>query len=163
MEYKDFIKIGAKVRYEWRDYDYYSATAKGYGEIPYETHEEIVTICGKVRDADTKKFVSLNGYVFDEDFEVEIENEKGSKFYVTLSSLSPYKELSELSREELMKLRTEISVGSAYYSDYENSFGVDKEIVCGFSDGYLEEMQERYGTNWHEFDSPEEFADYILG
>ena len=67
MEYKYFIEFGAKVRRTWRVYNYYVAVCKGYGPIPYEEKEEIVEICGTPRDIDTKRFVSLEGYVFEED------------------------------------------------------------------------------------------------
>ena len=48
--------------------------------------------------------------------------------------------MNNLTREQLVKLRGEIMLCSIYYVDYENSFGIDKRVVCDFFDGYAEEL-----------------------
>ena len=161
MEYKYFIKIGAKVRRTWRDYDYYSACCKGYGPIPYEEKEEIVTICGKPRDYETKRFVSLDtNYFYADENEILIQNEKGYRFYVMMEELSVYAELSDLSHEDFKSLYNQISIGSIYLADYDNSFGVDRNEVCNLADGYLEFLHNAFGEDSDEYDTAEEFACY---
>ena len=140
MEYKYFIEFGAKVRRTWRVYNYYVAICKGYGPIPYEEKEEIVEICGTPRDINTKRFVSLEGYVFDDEIEILVRDEKGEKYYATLEELSVYATMEDLSFEDLKSLREQISLGSCYLADYENSFGVDRNEVCSYADGFGEEI-----------------------
>lgn len=47
-----------------------------------------------------------------------------------------------LTKDELKKLRSEISLNSLYTGDYENSFGFKPEDVQMFFDSYLEELEE---------------------
>lgn len=162
MEYKYFIKYGAKVRWTWRDYNYYAAICKGYGPIPYEEKEEIVTIVGTPRDNNFKQFVSLETWFDDEEVEIKIRRENGSETYAPLNELSVYAEIGDLSFDELKTLRSEISVGSCYLADYDNSFGVDRDILCSICDGYLEWLDECFGEELaDENDTPENFAHYI--
>ena len=44
----------------------------------------------------------------------------------------------EMSKRNLWALRTEITLGSLYTSDYENSFQILPIIVQNFFDGYIE-------------------------
>lgn len=64
----------------------------------------------------------------------------------------------DLDEEQLKKLRSEISVGSVYLSDYNNSFEIAPNEVYNYSEGYLEEVDEYYGN-----DTPEHFAEYCMG
>lgn len=65
--------------------------------------------------------------------------------------------ITDLDEEQLKKLRSEICVGSSYYSDYCNSFEIDEKEVCQYADGYDNYISEE-GLE----DTPQEFADYIL-
>lgn len=47
-----------------------------------------------------------------------------------------------LTKEQLLQLRQDIILNSLYLSDYKNSLGIDKNLVCNFFDGYLEYLQE---------------------
>ena len=44
----------------------------------------------------------------------------------------------EMSKRNLWALRTEITLGSLYTSDYENSFQILPRMVQDFFDGYIE-------------------------
>lgn len=66
----------------------------------------------------------------------------------------------ELTFEDVVGLRKEIVLNSLYYSDYENSYGVDCHAVCDFFDGYVEYMAElaeeegkaiEVNMTWNEF------------
>ena len=166
MNYEDYIKYGNKVRYTWREYNYYAATAKGYGQIPYETKEKIVTICGTMREIDTKVFASVRKlysyFCCEEDFEILVADEKGAKFYVKISEISPYAEISDLSFDELEDLHGQIRVGSIFLSDYENSFGVDTDYLSSLCEDYWDYLCEFFGEdNADAHDTPEEFALFV--
>lgn len=62
----------------------------------------------------------------------------------------------DLSDDDLKKLRGEISVGSCYLSDYENSFYIDENEVYDYSEKY-EEYIDELGLE----DTPQNFAYYI--
>ena len=139
MDY-EFIKKGAKVRYTWRDYDYYSAVAKGWGPIPYEEKQETVTIIGTPRNTYTKKFVSLDGWFDDEETEILCELGDGSKEYIELYKLSLYNEIRDLDNEQLTELFNGCAVGSMFYDDYRNDFGVDEHEVCDIIEAFCESI-----------------------
>ena len=159
MDYK-FIKKGSKARYTWKVYDYYSAICRGYGPITYEEKEKRVEVVGRPRDTETKKFVSLEGYIYPDEIEVLVRDEKGEKFYATLEDLDVFAEMTDLSFDELCELRKEISLGSLYLADYRNSFGVDENEVCAYGEGYEVELYEEYGEEWEKYDTPQNFANY---
>lgn len=48
--------------------------------------------------------------------------------------------ISDLTDDELIQLRSEISLNSLYLSDYKNSFGIDPEDAKNFFDGFYEYM-----------------------
>ena len=158
MEYKYFIKYGAKVRWTWRDYNFYAAICKGYGPIPYEEKEEIVTIVGTPRDNNFKQFISLETWFDDEEVEVKIRKENGVETYAPLNELSVYATMEDLSFDDLKSLRKQISLGSIYLADYDNCFGVDRKEVSDYADGFGNEI------NWNDdLDTPENFALYCRG
>ena len=70
------------------------------------------------------------------------------------------KELKDLNRDELWKLRKEICLNSLYLNDYRNSFGIPKEEVCNFFDSWLEYLKERMIEDIDGFDD-QYFFDYI--
>ena len=47
-----------------------------------------------------------------------------------------------LTKVELKKLRSQITLGSLYVSDYHNSLRIDEHKVCNFFDGYLSYLDE---------------------
>ena len=47
-----------------------------------------------------------------------------------------------MTKDELWALRQEIKLGSLFYADYRNSFGINTQPVCDFFDGYLEYLDE---------------------
>ena len=51
-----------------------------------------------------------------------------------------------LTKAQLWSLRRQIVLGSLFYSDYVNTFGIDRRLVCDFFDSFLsfigEQMQE---------------------
>ena len=54
----------------------------------------------------------------------------------------PLRDVAELSREDWMKLRSEICLGSIYIGSYDNSFGVDSHLLCDMCEMYLSEVDD---------------------
>ena len=63
----------------------------------------------------------------------------------------------DLDEEQLKKLRSEISINSIFYSDFNNSFEIDCHEVSNYADGYLEHLKESEYE-----DTPQEFAEYCM-
>lgn len=61
--------------------------------------------------------------------------------------------LHELTREQVDALQRQISMGSVYVADYDNTFGVSANEVATYAEGYLEAKSDH-----EEYDS---FYDYI--
>lgn len=70
------------------------------------------------------------------------------------------KRFEDFSKEDLWKLRCEVSVNSLYYSDYHNSFGLDTHSVCDFFDGWLDFVEELMVEDGHK-DAGNKFFDYF--
>lgn len=82
-----------------------------------------------------------------------------------------------LNKEELKQLRSEVSLFSLYYSDFENSLGIDSHKCSDFFDGFAEYIEERiyeiygetkdsvvkddlWGKHWQELDNIDELWDW---
>ena len=70
------------------------------------------------------------------------------------------KKFEDFSKEDLWKLRCEVSVNSLYYSDYHNSFGLDTHSVSDFFDGWLDFLEEEMVEDGHK-DAGNKFFDYF--
>ena len=64
--------------------------------------------------------------------------------YVILKNVNHYlknrvmKRFEDFTREDLQKLRKEIVLNSLFLVDYRNSFGISRESVAAFFDGYYD-------------------------
>lgn len=71
-----------------------------------------------------------------------------------------------MNRQDLEKLRNEITLNSLYISDYENSFGIDEKVVCMFMEGYFEELcnllKEQVGDEEYDKMHDNEFFDRVF-
>lgn len=56
------------------------------------------------------------------------------------------KKLHSLGKIQVNRLAREIVWGSMFYSDYENRYGIDREIVSDYADGYIEWLAEEFNT-----------------
>ena len=52
--------------------------------------------------------------------------------------MAKQKHIWELSKRKILKLRKEIVLNSMYLSDYENSFGINREEAYHYFDGYMD-------------------------
>lgn len=64
----------------------------------------------------------------------------------------------EMTRENLQKLRNEITLNSCYFYDYTNSFGFNEYDMCAFFDGYYDYIWELAEENH----SPNEVTHYLV-
>ena len=89
------------------------------------------------------------------DVTVKVMSDKGVVFIENGDDCYPLRDVTELSREDWMKLRSEINLGSVFIGSYENSFGVDPNMLCDMCDMYLAEVDDSEI-------SPESFARYMF-
>ena len=75
---------------------------------------------------------------------------------VCLTDIDVAHNIYDLNDEQLKELRGEIRIGSMYYSDYNNSFFLDRSELIGYCESYEEWLEEK-GIE----DSPEEFSYYM--
>ena len=59
--------------------------------------------------------------------------------YVSDINVEPTIDVNCLTKEQLWKLRQEITLGSIYINDYVNSFGIPAKNCCAFFDSFLED------------------------
>ncbi len=91
----------------------------------------------------------INGINFDDEI-VPIPNENVELAYNAVRKELKEIRLAELSEKDVEKLQKQIVMGSLYYADYENSFGVNEHEVAAYAEGYLE-VEDEYDS----------FYDYI--
>lgn len=91
----------------------------------------------------------IQGINFDEEY-VEIPNEDVEEVYNAVRKELNEIHLQELSESEVEELRSQIVMGSIYYADYDNTFGVDTHEVAAYAEGFLE-VEDEYDS----------FYDYI--
>ena len=89
------------------------------------------------------------------DVTVKVRNDKGVVSIENGDNCFPSRDVTELSREDWMKLISEIKLGSVFIGSYENSFGVDPNMLCDMCDMYLSEVDDSEI-------SPESFARYMF-
>lgn len=82
-------------------------------------------------------------------------DDDGTIFEATAYDCEPLRDVSELSYEDWLGVRNEISLGSIFISSYHNSYGVDDEELCDMCEMYLAEVDDSEI-------SPESFARYMF-
>ena len=83
-----------------------------------------------------------------------------------------YKDFGFWTKEKLWDLRQEIVLGSLFYIDYKNSFGIPKEICCNFFDGFIDDCFDIENENngltdlndiYDKYDNAEDLWNYFYG
>ena len=93
-----------------------------------------------------------------------LEDEQGNKFEAYLSEVEPDRKITDLTREELIKLYGQVCRCSIYYKDYKNTLGVFENVVLDCFEGFWEHLIGEYGEKQAEKeDTAEAFADYVGG
>lgn len=141
------IRRGAKVRHCETRYNWWWGNRM-------ETINEVVTIVSSPRDPLTGRYCRADEF----DARVTVKPAKGDAYEVGVEHLEVYNTIWDLTRDELMQLRGQVSLGSVYLSDYRNRFNIDPHQVYDFCEGYGSSI------GWdNDADTPEAFADYCEG
>ena len=75
---------------------------------------------------------------------------------VCLTDIDVAHNIYDLNDEQLKELHGEVRIGSMYYSDYNNSFFIDRSELMDYCESYEEWLEEK-GIE----DSPDEFSYYM--
>lgn len=86
--------------------------------------------------------------------EIKVRTENGHIKEAYGNECYPMRDPSELTYDDWMELRNEIKTGSIFIGNYDNSFGIDPNLLCDMCDAYLEE-------NPDIDDTPDNFARYM--
>ena len=124
-----------------------------YGD--YKIIDDYVGIIAETPRVDGGKFASSLDLV-DRPYKVEIKvrMENGHIKTAYGDDCYPMRDPSELTYDDWMEMRKEIKVGSVFIGSYENSFGIDPNLLCNMCDAYLEENPDIE-------DTPDNFARYM--
>ena len=76
------------------------------------------------------------------DVTVKVMSDKGIVSIENGDDLYPLRDVTELSREDWMKLRSEINLGSVFIGGYDISFGVHPNMLCDMCEMYLSEVDD---------------------
>lgn len=149
-DFKDFMKPGRKVSIRVRNY---------WGndvDIVRKTIKKVV--CPD--PFEDGKFVSpenWESWMFPEVETTDGEVYDNSHF----SDYSPEYPLQTLDDDELKLLYKEVTFGSMYVADYQNSVGVDPKTVSDVCEGYTEELWDKFDDKWADHLNFEDFKEYV--
>lgn len=146
--FKDFMKPGRKVwvthRNWWGDPIGSSAETIANVEV-YDCNDDVVS-----NPDDWKSWMDCH-----------VETEEYGTYDKTIGvDFTPVYTLADCDDDDLRKIFHEISHGSMYKSDYNNSLNVDPDQVYDADDGYTEELYEDYGDDWTDHLTEESFVEY---
>lgn len=153
---ENYFKKGAQVIYHYREWRKVMWSDSGYG---YVDEWKRAVMVENPRD---EYGCFTNDFRYESDVFVKLKDENGKIFTATLEEIEPNIEPSELSHEELIQLYGEISHGSMYYSDYQNSLGVFQNVAMDFYEGFYDYLRQEYGSEEEadKHENAENFADY---
>ena len=155
MSKETYFKKGASVIYHYHEWRKVYWTASGRGLCP--AWKRATLVCPP-RDE--------NGRFTSEESDIEfmtLKDEQGKVFNALINEVEPDRDIETLSREELVKLFGQISRGSIYLSDYNNTLGVFCCVVSDWYDSFWAYLVEVFGEEEAEKqDTAENFAEYVL-
>lgn len=85
---------------------------------------------------------------------VKVKRSDGRVLIENGSDCYPMRDPSELDYDDWCQVRNEIKLGSVFVGSYDNSFGIDPNLLCDMCDAYLED-------NPDVDDTPDNFARYM--
>ncbi len=151
-----YYKKGAPVIYHFQEWRKVYWSQSGYG---YVNSWKRAKLTSTPRDE--------NGRFTNDESRIVLlflKDENGATFQADINEVERDRNITTLSKEELIKLRKEIVGGSIYSDDYRNSLGVFENTVSDYYDcywAYLCRHADDEETT-EEMDTPENFAEYIL-
>lgn len=151
-----YYKKGAPVIYHFQERRKVYWSQSGYG---YVNSWKRATLTSHPRDENGRFTNDENRITL-----LFLKDENGNTFQAYIDDVERDRDITTLSREELVKLRKEIVGGSIYTNDYRNSLGVFEDTVCDYYDAFWQYLCS-YADDEEtaeEMDTPENFAEYIL-
>lgn len=151
-----YYKKGAPVIYHYQEWRRVYWSESGYGWVGKWKR---ATLVAPPRD-EYGRFTNYEPDIYS----VTLKDEQGHIFNADIENVEPDRKITDLTRDELIKLYDQVCRFSIYYCDYKNIFGVFQNVVLDCFEGYLEHLVSEYGEKQAEKeDTAEAFADYVEG
>lgn len=151
-----YYKKDAPVIYHYKEWRRVMWSDSGYGYVP--AWKRCKVVCTP-RNA----YGRFTTEEWDMEF-VTLKDKDGRIFQASMEDVEQDREMTSLSRKELIKLWGEICKGSIYYSDYRNSLGVFENVAMEWYDDFWNYLVEVYGEKEAEKkETANNFVDYVEG
>lgn len=163
---KNYFTKGKPVIYHYKEWSRVYWNDSGWGYVDKWKRAILLT---NPRDEEGK---FTNDFRYEWRVSVKLKDEDGKIFTASLEDVEPDVDPSELSYDDLLKLWSEISHGSMYYSDYRNSLGVFENTAYDYYEGFCEcvyyDLKDSLGREPTEeeiskFENDHDFAEYCMG
>ncbi len=138
------------------DFVCYEETIENCWGNPIGTRKEAGTVVDNPRDPYTGRYCSGDEYCA----VVKLKPKNGEAYEVELRHLKRIKRFEHFTREDLAKLRSEVVINSDYFTDYQNSFGIDCHSVSLFFDSYLSNISDMAREDGYLWDYAEPGSEY---
>lgn len=121
------------------DFVCYEETFENRWGSPIRVEKHAGIVVGNPRDPYTGRFCKADEWCA----VVRLQPKQGEAYDVEMRYLRRIKRLEDFTREDLARLRREVTLNSLYESDYQNSFGISQQSASLFFDSYLEDISDR--------------------
>ena len=118
------------------DFVCHERTIENWWGNPIGTEKRAGRVTGNPRDPYTGRYCKADKWCA----VVTMKTTMGEEMQVEVSELRKIKRLEDFTRDDLARLRREVVLNSLYYTDYQNSFGIDCHSVSMFFDCYLDDI-----------------------
>ena len=155
MNKECYYKKGASVIYHYHEWRKVYWTASGRGLCP--AWKRATLVCTP-RDAYGRFTTDESDMEF-----VTLKGADGKVFNASFEDIEPDRDVETLSEVELVKLFGQITRGSIYLSDYNNTLGVFNDVVYDWYESFYKHLVDVFGEEEAEKqDTVENFAEYVL-
>jgi len=152
---KTYYRKGASVIYHYQEWRRVYWSKSGYGWVDVWKR---ATLVAPPRD-EYGRFTNHEPDICS----VTLKDEQGNIFEANIDRVEPDRKITDLTREELVKLYSQVCRYSLYYSDYKNTLGVFQNVVSVYFEGFWKYLVGEFGEEQAEKeDTAEGFAEYII-
>lgn len=155
MKTECYYKKGAPVIYHYQEWRKVYWSKSGYGWVDVWKR---ATLVAPPRD-EYGRFTNHEPDICS----VTLRDEQGNIFEANIDRVEPDRKITDLTREELVKLYSQVCRYSLYYSDYKNTLGVFQNVALEYFEGFWQYLVGEFGEERAEKeDTAEGFAEYIV-
>ena len=155
MKTECYYKKGAPVIYHYQEWRRVYWGESGYGWVGKWKR---ATLVAPPRD-EYGRFTNHEPDIYS----VTLKDEQGNIFEANIDRVEPDRKITDLTREEIVKLYSQVCRYSHYYSDYKNTLGVFQNVVSEYFEGFWQYLVGEFGEERAEKeDTAEAFAEYIM-